>query len=411
MNLLLFVVILCGLELVIMVLVKSLRRRFQWLITSSDEVPALDSQGLAKFIPHGYDPELGWIRKPNTWHPERGKCGTTSYHIDAAGSRCNPGHEDGEPLITIFGDSFSFCRQVNDDETWQWQLSELTKGGVLNFAVGNYGIDQAYLRMEREIKNNNVKGRIVILGVVPSTIVRILCVWKHYNEFGNTFGFKPRFDLKGNELILLKNSIDDESKFAHYQDYIEEIKKNDYFYMGKFRDEMIRFPYLYHTLRHPMRNFSLMGALLASGLLEILRIKNKRLARYPLMRIMHINKILRYRLFQEQYATDIFLKIIDKYVTLTKKYGLTPVFLFMPQKDDVLFIRERGPYYDHCIAQVRSKLPTVDMTDYLLNVDNLDELYSDDNVYGGHFSKQGNRFVAEKIVQVLKENALLPRGE
>ena len=69
----------------------------------------------------------------------------------------------------------------------------MTQTNVLNFGVGNYGMDQAYLRLKREYDKNRTE--IVILAVVPETIVRVLNVYKHYYEYGNTFGFKPRFIL------------------------------------------------------------------------------------------------------------------------------------------------------------------------------------------------------------------------
>jgi hypothetical protein len=79
--------------------------------------------------------------------------------------------------------------------------------------------------------------------VVPDTISRIVSVWKHYYEYGNTFGFKPRFVLKNNKLKLIQNPIDDESKFYRYHDFLDEIRNNDFFYRKKFRKEKISFPY------------------------------------------------------------------------------------------------------------------------------------------------------------------------
>ena len=77
---------------------------------------------------------------------------------------------------------------------------------MLNFSVGNYGVDQSLLRLKREYAKNKTK--IVILAVVPETISRIQSMWKHYSEYGNTFGFKPRFVIVDDKLTLLKNPID-----------------------------------------------------------------------------------------------------------------------------------------------------------------------------------------------------------
>ena len=48
--------------------------------------------------------------------------------------------------ISVFGDSFAFCRYVNDDETWENFLEKKIKSNVYNYGVGNYGIDQSFLK-------------------------------------------------------------------------------------------------------------------------------------------------------------------------------------------------------------------------------------------------------------------------
>ena len=121
---------------------------FQWMIVAKDERPNFSKNGLQKFFQHGYDSELGWVRKPLTEHEEIGKNGKTIWHIDKNGARNNPiiGFKEGK--ISCYGDSFTFARQVNDNETWNYYLSELTKTNIQNFGVGNYGIDQSLLRLK-----------------------------------------------------------------------------------------------------------------------------------------------------------------------------------------------------------------------------------------------------------------------
>ena len=154
-----------------------------------DEKPVLSEDGLAKFIPEGYDSELGWVRKPNTSKNEVGKFGTVTWSINEKGVRNNPKFDSYESKIACFGDSFTFCRQVNDNETWEHYLSKLENDNVLNFGVGNHGVDQSLLRIKREIPK--IKIQVIILGIVPDTISRIMSSWKHYYEYGNTFAFKP----------------------------------------------------------------------------------------------------------------------------------------------------------------------------------------------------------------------------
>ena len=79
------------------------------------------------------------------------------------------------------------CRQVGDGETWESALGRKMRTGVLNYGVGNYGLDQALLRYEKTQLPDTVD--TVVMAVVPETICRIQSYWKHYLEFGNIMAF------------------------------------------------------------------------------------------------------------------------------------------------------------------------------------------------------------------------------
>lgn len=401
-TILLFVV-----EVFLYFLINYFRKDFQWLITTEDETPQLNEEGLNKFFKSGFDPELGWVRKPNTQKDEPGKFGKTTYHIGQDGYRSNPGFETFPRIISCYGDSFTFARQVNDDQTWEWYLSELTKSNVMNFGVGNYGLDQALLRLKREYSKNKTK--IVIMGVVPSTIVRILCLWKHYNEFGNTFGFKPMFYLENDQIKLIPNPIDSKEKFFHYQDYLPLIKKYDYFYERKFQHEMIKFPYLISILAQPVRNFSLIYMLVKGRFFKSKQKQQKEeMYAEPMKVIMKMNLKLRYKLFtKDEYAVKLTIKLLEEFINYAKEQKFIPVFLFLPQKDDILFIREKGYYYSTFIDYIKNKLITIDLSENLLSRHDLDDIYSDDNEYGGHFSSTGNSIVAHFISERLKKEGII----
>jgi hypothetical protein len=384
-------------EFFMIIWVKNVRKNFQWLITNKDEKPFLSKEGLKKFFLKGYDPELGWIRKPNTSDTEIGKFGNVSWNINEKGSRINPNFEQLQSEISCYGDSFTFCRQVNDDETWEHFLSEMETSNVLNFGVGNYGLDQTLLRLKREYPKNRTK--YVILGVVPDTISRIMSYWKHYYEYGNTFGFKPKFILNNDSLELIKNKIDDESKFEHYYQFLKEVKKLDYFYKNKFSNEKIHFPYFFSLLKNAKRNFSI---LFWVTLIQLLKNLGKNYSIYewkPMDVIMKINHSWRLKLYSNNHATQLLKKIIEEYVIYAKKNNFIPIFMFLPQKDDIHFINNNFHFYKEFQQSIREikELHTIDITNEFLNKQDFDKFYSDDNEYGGHLSKEGNHYVAEII--------------
>ena len=49
----------------------------------------------------------------------------------------------------------------------------------------------------------------------------------------------------------------------------------------------------------------------------------------------------------------------------------------------------------------------LDITKNLLHKENLDELYSDENEYGGHYSKEGNKKIAELIFYELEKQKII----
>ena len=401
------IVIFFIIEFIIKKIVFSVRKQFSWLITGQDEIPSLSKTGLAKFIPQGFDSELGWVRKPLTSNQENGKYSKTEWNINKNGVRTNPSFDNLNSLISCYGDSFTFSRQVNDDETWSHYLSKSTNSNVLNFGVGNYGIDQSLLRLKREFPKN--KTDIVILAVVPETICRILSVWKHYYEYGNTFGFKPRFIIKGNKLVQLKNPIDNTSKFEHYEDYLEYVNTNDFFYKNKFLKEKISFPYSITVLKNFRRNFEIISWVRKIQQLKKRKKDFSKIEWNTMKIIMQINLNWRVNLFQDPYSCKLLKMIIQEYVNYSKEMNFKPIFIFLPQKDDLMFIKNNFHFFKEFQNELKSieDLTLLDVTDNLLHEKNLDDFYSDDNDYGGHFTKYGNKTISELIIGQLKNFNLI----
>lgn len=395
------------LEISFYFIVSFVRKHFQWLIIKSDENPSFSKEGLSKFISQGYDSELGWIRKPNTSSKEKNKNFFSEWSINNKGSRTNPGFEDQNSLISCYGDSFTFCRQVNDDETWEHFLSQANNSNVQNFGVGNYGIDQSLLRLKREFVNNPTK--IVIIGVVPDTISRIMSYWKHYYEYGNTFAFKPKFKLDNGKLILLPNKIDDPKKFDTVENYLKEIQKEDFFYKLKFSKEIIKFPYVFRLLKNFKRNFRIIYWVLLIQLKKSQGKETSHLAWNPMKPIMDINLNWRLSLYNNKDSLAVFYSILEEYSIFSIKENFIPIFTLIPQKDDLIFIKNNSNYLNNFLNSLNGiqNLHVIDILTELINEPNLDELFSDDNEYGGHPNKKGNKLIS-KVIQnyLVKENLL-----
>ena len=83
--------------------------------------------------------------------------------------------------------------------------------------------------------------------------------------------------------------------------------------------------------------------------------------------------------------------------------------MFLPQKDDILFIKQNYNFYQELINEISeiNNLIFVDITNGLIQEECLDELYSDNNEYGGHYSMVGNQKIAKLVFEELKIKKIL----
>ena len=103
------------------------------------------------------DPVLGW----------RYRAGYASDddHLNAQGLRSRHEYAAAPPAGTLrvaaFGDSFVYGNEVTDDDAWTAVL-EGGSGGieVLNYGVGGYGLDQAFLRFQAETRDRFETGSL-----------------------------------------------------------------------------------------------------------------------------------------------------------------------------------------------------------------------------------------------------------
>jgi len=380
-------------EVGLVLIVNLQRRNFPWLITNRDDSPTFDSPALQKFIDYSFDAHLGWVRRPNSSGTEEGPKGPIIFHIDSEGSRANT-LKKSPPFIAAFGDSYVFCRQVEDDDTWESQLSKQEDFGVLNFGVGNYGVDQALLRYEGMTLPDTV--RIVVMGFVPETICRIQSYWKHYLEFGNTFAFKPRFilDPEG-RLTLLDNLVRSREDFDIFHEKLPEIREADGFYEKKFRSRQFRFPYTLSLMRNPLTQSRLISAVAARGISRVLGISSSKLENLPFTLVMKNNLQDAYQLYSDIKSTTLLSAILLRFREEARRRGHLPLLVVIPQLLDLRLNKNQPAPYGGYFRELGKQLPVLDLTERFMNAE-FERLYINDQ-YGGHLSVDGNRLVAEEI--------------
>ena len=398
MSLLALAGILVVVEVGLFLIVNLQRRSFPWLITKRDESPTFDSRALRKFIDYSFDPHLGWVRRPNSSGTENGPKGPITFHIDSVGSRTST-LEKLPLVIAAFGDSYVFCRQVEDNETWEAQLSQQEGFGVLNFGVGNYGVDQALLRYEGMILPDTV--RVVVMGFVPETICRVQSYWKHYLEFGNTFAFKPRFILDTDgQLTLLENRVRSADDFADFQEKLPEIREADGFYEKKFRSRQFRFPYTVSLMRNPLSQSKLISAVAIRGVSRVLGISSSRIENLPFTLVMKNNLIDAYQLYGDIKSTKLLSAILLRFREEAQRRGHIPLVVVIPQLLDLKLNKNKTAPYQGYFKELARQLSVLDLTEKFTNT-GFEKLYINDQ-YGGHLSVDGNHLIAKEISTWLK---------
>ncbi|MER6738269.1 hypothetical protein [Streptomyces puniciscabiei] len=377
-------------ELTMFALVRLYRRSFPWLITRGDEAPALGPDVVQAHADRSFDALLGWCRRPGEHGTEVTADGTVTFSVDALGRRTEPGHADGAPApIACFGDSFTFCRLVGDDETWPHHLSLLTGVNVANYGVGNYGLDQALLRLERELPG--LDADIVIMGVVPETIARVQSAWKHYFEYGNTLAFKPRFTLGPDGLVLHPSVIRRPEDYFDYRRHLPALREIDPFYRRKFRADQLGFPYLPKLVRRFRRHLPILFHLTAGRIgrspdggfrraFEVVVAENHRLAS---------------RLYREDESTALLAALVRRFADVCAAAGKAPVLAILPQPADLV---GAVAAHEDFVRSLSAVLPVIDLTPAFRAESDRTALYAEGKL-GPHASDHGNRIIARTLAE------------
>ena len=373
-------------ELIFFLIINNLRSKIPWIITDRDELPFFKKNKIKKFFEKTYDSNFGWNWKPNSKHQEIIFSKKNIIYFGKYGERKIKNTKKKNVLyhFASFGDSFVFCRFVKNNETWQEQIARQTSVSGLNLGVGNYGLDQIYLKYLNTDLPKNIK--TIFIGFVPETLSRCLCSWKHYHEFNNIYAFKPKFINYKNKLKLVSNPIKDISSFDNINDIINRIKKNDFFYKEKFVKYKLSFPYFFSFFSNPIYNLKL----IFYSTLKILNLNNNNIHEF----IIRENCIKNDIYFGLKKRNIIIEKLMMKIHKKSKERGHKIIFLIFPQKHDLSLKKKK---YHQFFMNNKKNFKYIDFTE-IFNKNEVNDIYLPDQ-YGGHLTVYGNKLVADTIIK------------
>lgn len=372
------------LEFLLFLLVNYLRIKIPWVITDKDEYPIFNKKKIQTFLKKTHNSYLGWNWKPYSTHIEKIFNKKNKIYFGKYGERKNSIFSKKKNNYASFGDSFVFCRYVKNNETWQAQLRKIKNLEVLNFGVGNYGLDQIYLKYLSTDLPKKIKK--VYIGFVPETLSRCLCSWKHYHEFDNIYGFKPKFSLYKNELKLIKNPIKNEESFQKINQIINTLKKKEFFYKEKFIKYKLKFPFTYNIFLNPVYNIRL----LFYSVLKILSINENKIHGLIMKRNCLKNDVY----FLNNNNKLMIKKLMFKIKKISKNRNQKIYFIIFPQKYDLLL---RKKNYHNFFINLKKEFNIIDLTK-IFQKSKLSKIYLPDQ-YGGHLSPYGNYIVAKALIK------------
>ena len=321
-----------------------------------------------------YSAALGWTIKPSG----RGD----GYRANAQGIRAEREFARVPPpgtlRIAAFGDSFTHGDEVGNEDTWQEILMRAHPGvEAMNFGVGAYGLDQAFLRYQRD--GADYGARVVLMGFMPENLFRHANVYRPFYVPNSGLALaKPRYELAEGRLVLVDNPMRD---LAGYRELLANPER-----------ELPRLGA--HDLFFQVRPHE--------GALDL-----------PLMRVV---KSFRWswtdwRLGVNGGSYDasgepfrVTAAIVEAFAATVSRNGSLPIFVVYPRRRDVeRFQRDGSRHYaaliDHCRAR---GIRVIDLVESLGSGGApLDTLVL------RHYTAAGNRVVAEAIWRYLEREKLL----
>jgi hypothetical protein len=174
-----------------------------WLETVQNSRRVLDTPPRQKGRPYFvFDAELGWSAGSNR-ESDDGLYASSAEGVRSARPGVVYSDDKLARQVALVGDSNAFSLEVPFDDSWGRRL-EIVLGRpnlVLNFGVDGYGIDQMFLRYQRDVRPWHPA--VVIVAFIQHDLVRTMAVYPFLSFGWPGYLVKPRFDIEHGELRVI----------------------------------------------------------------------------------------------------------------------------------------------------------------------------------------------------------------
>lgn len=320
-----------------------------------------------------YSATLGWTIKPGG-RGDLYRANARGIRADREFARVPP---PGTLRIAAFGDSFTHGDEVPNGDTWQEILMRAHPGvEAMNFGVGAYGLDQAYLRYQHE--GAEYRAHIVLIGFMPENLFRHVNVYRPFYVPNSGLALaKPRFELDRGRLVLVENPMRE---------------------LGGYRE----------LLAHPERELPRLGA---HDLFFRVR-PHEGAFDLPVVRVIKSLRWVwndwRLGVSGGSYDTSgepfqVTAALVEAFAAAASRNGSLPIVVVYPRRRDLERFRHNGSRHyaalvDHCRAR---GIRVVDLVEGLGSSG-----APVDVLVLRHYTAAGNRVVAEAIWRYLEREGL-----
>ena len=317
------------------------------------------------------DPVLGWRYRSGF----SGDGETISMQGVRGSQHYSSAPTPGRLRVAVFGDSFVYGNEARDAETWSFVAEQAAPTiEILNYGVGGYGTDQAYLRFLAE--GESLKANLVVLGFVAVDLPRNVSVYRRFADPREAIAVKPRFQLDAaGRLVIISSPIERENDWRRVLNNPRLVKRwgaHDQFY-----SEVIYGNLLYDWSAF-VRLVSFMGVRVERQILSMNRF---------------FNGIDHYNTGSE--AFKITVALFKAFAERARANGQTPILLMIPLRPELeRSLAGHRTRLDHVISAAKGYADILDATNAFpgkVTIHDVAALFAP----GGHYSKLGNQIIGE----------------
>lgn len=288
---------------------------------------------------------------------------------------------DSVTRIAAFGDSFVYGNEVANDSCWAALAEKLDpRLEILNYGVGGYGVDQAYLRFAME--GRELFPHIAVVAFTTDDLRRVVNVYRRFISTEELPLFKPRFRTTASGgLVLVPNPAPTRAAYMHFANEpsaIKTLKPLDQWYEPS-------------TFDNPLYDYSATVRLISFAWTRFYR------------RVIDPQRIWKGGGFNRtSEAYKIQLELFRRFTRHADSVGVKPLILFLPDRASVERALAGEPTLYNNLVQdaARHRLPYIDGIGAFTQASSklgVDPLFA----AGGHYSGRGNGILAEWLRPLL----------